>query len=159
MMSPFGYVKWPEMRSVAMELIARMNNGHERKLFSIPVADFVGVFAPDAPPAEMEKVVRRGDIHFAADSPTGGTFALTEGEMASFDLGRDGLVLRVPRRMSGRYSVRPDAFHIQFNKGESLEGCKRILLLVCNPVVSINVSSERVDIRMPSKIFDLCVEF
>ncbi|MBA3440884.1 MAG: hypothetical protein H0T92_13545 [Pyrinomonadaceae bacterium] len=158
-MSPFGYLKWPEMRPVALELIARMNEGHGRNLFSIPVADFVGVFAPDAPAAEMEKVVRRGDIHFTADSPSSGTFALTEGEMATFDLGRDGLVLRVPSRMSGRYEVRPDAFHIEFNKSESLEGCKRILLLICNPVISINVSSERVDIRLPNKIFDLCVEF
>ena len=86
-------------------------------------------------------------------------FRLAEGPVATFELGREGLVMRVPSRMSGNYTLSPSAFHITFNQGEELEGCKRVLVLVCNRVVSVDVSSERVDVRLPSRLFDLCVEF
>ncbi|MEJ7708301.1 MAG: hypothetical protein WKF84_00185 [Pyrinomonadaceae bacterium] len=72
---------------------------------------------------------------------------------------REGLVLRIPVLMSGRYELRPQAFTVYFNQDQELEGCKRILLLVCNRVKSVDVSDERVDVRLPGKIFDLCVEF
>ena len=42
---------------------------------------------------------------------------------------------------------------------EELEGCKHVLTLVCNRILSVDVSSERVDVHLPSKLFDLCVEF
>lgn len=61
--------------------------------------------------------------------------------------------------MSGRYEIRPDAFQIVFKEGEELEGCKRLLMLICNRVVSVDVSSTRVDVRLPNKLLDLCVEF
>lgn len=155
----FDCIKWPEMHDVARALIRRVHEGHARSRFSIPVVDFARVFAPDAPEAEMEKLARRGDIHFTSGGAEGGTFALEEGERATFDLGRQGLVMRVPERMSGRYEVKSNAFRIEFNKGEELEGCKRVLLLVCNPVISIEVSDARVDVKLPGGIFDLCVEF
>lgn len=145
---------------MAIELIRRMHEGHATgQGFSIPVVDFARIFAPGAPAAELEKVAERGDINFAPLSQSGGTFTLAEGPRALFDLGREGLVMRVPVRMSGRYTLRPDAFHIEFNKREELEGCKRLLMLVCNRVLSVEVSSSRVDVRLPSRFFDLCVEF
>ena len=147
------------MRGVALELIAKMHEGHGRGRFSIPVVDFARVFAPGARKAELAKVAERGDIHFTAESERGGSFMLAEGARATFDLGREGLVMRVPARMSGHYEIRAGAFQIEFTKGEELEGCKRLLLLVCNRVVSVDVSSARVDVRLPSRIFDLCVEF
>ncbi len=155
----FTRLKWPEMRTVALELIARMHRGHESKSFSIPVVDFVSVFAPDAPAGELEKVAERGDLVFTADGAQDGSFTLAEGERALFDLRREGLVLRIPVLMSGRYELRPQAFTVYFNQDQELEGCKRILLLVCNRVKSVDVSNERVDVRLPGKIFDLCVEF
>ena len=158
-MSVFNCLKWPEMRDVALELIKRMHDGHARGQFSIPVVDFVRVFSPHAQQSELTKVSERGDLQFSADSPAGGSFTLTQGERALFDLHREGLVLRIPVRMSGRYTIRPDAFRVEFNRGEELEGCKRLFLLVCNRVVSVDVSSARVDVRLPSRIFDLCVEF
>lgn len=147
------------MRGVALELIAKMDEGHGRGRFSIPVVDFARVFAPGADESELAKVAGRGDIHFTGESESGGSFMLAEGEPAAFDLGREGLVMRIPARMGGRYEIRPRAFYIEFNKGEELEGCKRLLILVCNRVVSVEVSSTRVDVRLPSRIFDLCVEF
>ena len=147
------------MRSVTLRLIERMHEGHARREFSIPVLDFVRVFAPGATEAELEKVVERGDIHFEADSDEGGAFRLAEGPQATFELGREGLAMRVPPHMSGRYSIRPSAFHIDFQSGEELEGCKRLFVLVCNRVVSVDVSSTRVEVHLPSKLFDLCVEF
>ena len=158
-MSLFGCLKWPEMRPVTLKLIEDVHDGHARGDFSIPVVNFARIFAPGAPSSELEKVERRGDIHFTAREDRGGTFRLAEGPRATFDLGREGLVMRVPERMSGQYEVRPDAFHIAFNKGEELEGCKRVLVLVCNRVLSVDVSSRRVDVHLPSKLFDLCVEF
>ncbi|HYE64004.1 MAG TPA: hypothetical protein VD966_00395 [Pyrinomonadaceae bacterium] len=158
-MSVFNCLKWPEMRGVALELIASMHEGHQRGRFSIPAVNFVRIFAPGAPEEEMAKVRRRGDIHFIADQDSGGRFTLPEGERATFDLGREGLVMRIPPRMSGVYELSPDAFRIEFNKGEELEGCKRVLLLVCNRVVSVDITSRRVDVRLPSRILDLCVEF
>src|SRR4051812_4814825 len=158
-MALFGCLKWPEMRAVTVRLIERMHEGHARREFSMPVVDFVCVFAPAAKEDELAKVAERGDIHFTADSDEGGTFRLGEGPPATFELGREGLAMRVPVRMSGRYSLRPSAFHIDFQGGEELEGCKRLFVLVCNRVVSVDVSSERVDVRLPSKLFDLCVEF
>ena len=158
-MAIFGCLKWPEMRGVTIALIERMHEGHARREFSIPVVDFVRVFAPGAIESELEKVAERGDIHFRADSDDGGTFELAAGPRATFELGREGLAMRVPERMSGRYEVRPSAFRITFNQGEELEGCKRILALICNRVVSVDVSSERVDVHLPSKLFDLCIEF
>ncbi|HKC62672.1 MAG TPA: hypothetical protein VKB86_03500 [Pyrinomonadaceae bacterium] len=158
-MAIFGCLKWPEMRGVTIALIERMHGGHARHEFSIPVVDFVRVFAPGAIESELEKVAERGDIHFRADSETGGTFELATGARATFELGREGLAMRLPERMSGRYLIRPSAFHITFNQGEELEGCKRILALVCNRVISVEVSSERVEVHLPSKLFDLCVEF
>jgi hypothetical protein len=158
-MSLFGCLKWPEMRPVALRLIERMHDGHARREFSIPVVDFARIFAPGASSAELEKVAQRGDIHFMAQDEKGGTFKLAEGPRATFDLGREGLVMRVPAQLSGQYELRPEAFHIAFNKGEELEGCKRLFVLVCNRVVSVDVSSERVDVRLPSRLFDLCVEF
>ena len=49
------------MRAVALELVARVHEGHARGLFRIPVADFVAVFSHDARPAELAKVRARGD--------------------------------------------------------------------------------------------------
>jgi hypothetical protein len=147
------------MRGVALELIAKMHEGHGRGRFSIPVVDFARVFAPGAREAELAKVAERGDLYFTAESERGGSFMLTEGARADFDLGREGLVMRIPARMSGRYEVSAEAFQIEFKQGEELEGCKRLLLLVCNRVVSVDVTSSRVDVRLPSRIFDLCVEF
>lgn len=159
-MSLFNCLKWPEMRGVAIELIARMHEGHKGSTtFSIPVVDFARIFAPGAPVAELEKVATRGDINFKPAGESVGTFALGEGPRALFDLGREGLVMRINERMSGVYTLSPGAFHIEFNKGEELEGCKRLLLLVCNRVMSVYVSGRRVDVHLPSRIFDLCVEF
>ncbi len=155
----FNCLKWPEMRDVALELIAHMHEGHARGPFSIPVVDFVRVFSPQASPAELAKVGARGDIRFTPDSESGGAFALAEGERALFDLHREGLVMRIPARMSGRYTLRPAAFHINFKQGEELEGCKRLLILVCNRVIGVNVSSTRVDVELPSRLLNLCVEF
>jgi hypothetical protein len=147
------------MRPVTLELIQRMHEGHARREFSIPVVDFARVFAPGAKESEMAKVGERGDIQFTAETESGGTFRLAEGARALFDLGREGLVMRIPERMSGKYSIRPGAFEIVFSEGEELEGCKRFFVLVCNRVVSVDVSDERVDVRLPSRLFDLCVEF
>jgi hypothetical protein len=61
--------------------------------------------------------------------------------------------------MSGTYFLSTGAFRIEFTRGEELEGCKRLMLLVCNRVVSVDVSGSRVDVHLPSKVFDLCVEF
>jgi hypothetical protein len=158
-MSLFSCLKWPEMRPVTLKLINRMHEGHMRGRFSIPVVDFVSVFAPGADAEVLEKLAERGDIHFMAESDDGGTFQLAEGALATLELGREGLAMRVPARMSGRYKLRPSAFQINFNDGEELEGCKRLFILVCNRVVSVDVSTERVDVRLPSKLFNLCVEF
>lgn len=158
-MLPFTRLKWPEMRAVALELIARLHDGHALASFTIPVVDFVGIFAPDAPESELAKVRARGNLSFTADATDGGTFALAPGERALFDLGRDGFVLRIPERMSGRYAVYNGGFRVEFSEGEELEGCKRILLLVCNRVVSVDVNEQRVDVRAPNRLFDLCVEF
>jgi hypothetical protein len=147
------------MRPVTLKLIQRMHEGHRERSFSIPVVDFARVFAPGADESEMAKVKERGDIQFTAETESGGTFQLGEGARALFDLGREGLVMRIPSRMSGEYTIHPSAFQIKFNEGEELEGCKRLLVLVCNRVVSVDVSDERVDVRLPGKLFDLCVEF
>ena len=158
-MSLFNCLKWPEMREVAQELVAHMHEGHSRGEFSIPVVDFARVFAPGAPASELEKVAARGRLHFRRSGEKDGTFTLAKGPCALFDLGREGLVMRIPERMSGKYTLTPGAFHIEFNKGEELEGCKRLLLLVCNHVLAVDVSGSRVDVHLPSRIFDLCVEF
>lgn len=158
-MFPFTRLKWPEMQRVAIELIERIHQGHAEANFAIPAVDFVGIFSPNASAAELAKLEQRGDLQFTADSADGGWFALAAGERALFDLGRENLVLRIPVRMSGRYEIRPQAFSVNFNAGEELEGCKRLFLLVCNRVVSVDVSHQRVDVHMPSRIFDLCVEF
>jgi hypothetical protein len=147
------------MRVVTLELIARMHEGHAAGSFSIPVVDFVRVFAPGASPEELEVVAARGDIHFEPAGADGGKFQLGQGPEATFELGREGLAMRVPERMSGTYEIRPSSFHITFNKGEELEGCKRVFVLVCNRVISVDVSSERIDVHLPSKLFNLCVEF
>jgi hypothetical protein len=115
----FDCLKWPEMRGVALELIARMHEGHKGgKAFSIPVVDFARVFAPTAPASELAKVSERGQLTFNPAGARDGVFALAEGPRALFDLGREGLVMRIPERMSGAYSLSTDAFHIEFNKGE-----------------------------------------
>jgi hypothetical protein len=158
-MSLFSCLKWPEMRQVAVDLISRMASGHAKGQFSIPVVDFARVFAPSAPAEELRKVAARGDLNFAADSERGGSFALAPGPRAHFDLGREGLVMKVPERMSGRYEILTEAFRIDFTRGEELEGCKRLFILVCNRVLSVEVSTSRVDVRLPSHLFDLCVEF
>lgn len=158
-MLPFTRLRWPEMRPVALDLVARVHEGHSRGLFRIPVVDFLSVFSHDASPAELRKVRERGDLLFAAETDTAGSFRLAEGERALFDLHREGLVLRIPRRVGGRYAVRPGAFRVEFNAGEELEGCKRLVLLVCNRVLSVDVSGERVEVRSPRRVFDLIVEF
>ena len=158
-MLPFTRLRWPEMRAVALDLVARVHEGHARGLFRIPAADFVSVFSHDARPAELAKVRTRGDLMFAAETAASGSFKLAEGERALFDLHREGLVLRIPERVSGRYLLRPGAFRVEFTAGEELEGCKRVVLLVCNRVLSVDVSGERVDVRSPRRIFDLIVEF
>ena len=147
------------MRAVALALVARVHEGHARGVFRLPVVDFVSVFSHDASPEELRKVRARGDLMFAAETATRGSFKLAEGERALFDLHREGLVLRIPPRVSGRYALRLGAFRVEFNAGEELEGCKRVLLLVCNRVLSVDVSGERVEVRSPRRIFDLLVEF
>ncbi len=158
-MSLFDCLKWPEMRQVALDLIRRVREGHARGAFAIPVVDFLRVFSPGAGEAELAKVARRGDLSFRADSPAGGTFSLAEGERALFDLHREGLVIRVPTRVSGRYEVGPDSFRVAFDHGAELEGCKRLLILVCNRVLAVEVTPRRVDVRLPVSVLNLCVEF
>ena len=123
------------------------------------MVDFVRVFAPGAAAEELKKVEARGRIHFEQVNAHGGKFRLGKGPETTFELGREGLVMRVPVRLSGSYKLRPSSFHITFNNGEELEGCKRLFVLMCNRVVSVDVSTKRVDVRLPSKLFDLCVEF
>lgn len=147
------------MRAAALELVARVHEGHARGVFRIPAGDFVAVFSRDARPAELGGVRARGDLMFAAETDTSGGFRLPEGERALLDLRREGLVIRIPERVSGRYTLRPGAFRVEFNAGEELEGCKRVVLLVCNRVVSIDVSGERVEARSHRRLFDLLVEF
>ena len=158
-MTLFRCLKWPEMRGAALELIARVSEGHARGSFRIPVVDFLRVFSPGADAAELAKVAERGDLQFKADSKDGGRFALAEGRRADFDLNREGLVMRVPRRLAGRYEVLADSFRVEFDRGEELEGCKRLVMLVCNRVRSVEVTPRRVDVHLNVKVLDLCVEF
>ena len=158
-MSLFRCLKWPEMRGAALELIARMRVGHARGSFRIPVVDFLRVFSPGASEAELAKVAARGDLQFKADSRDGGSFTLAEGKRADFDLNREGLVMRVPRRLAGRYEVLTDSFRVHFDHGQELEGCKRLVVLVCNRVRSVEVTPRRVDVHLNVKMLDLCVEF
>jgi hypothetical protein len=158
-MALFNCLKWPEMKGVALDLIRRIREGHAQGSFSIPVVDFLRVFSPNASAEELAKVAERGDLNFRADSETGGTFSLAEGRRALFDLHREGLVIRIPARVSGRYEVRADSFRVTFRHGEELEGCKRLLLLVCNRVLSVEVSPRRVDVHLPVSMLNLCVEF
>ena len=158
-MALFNCLKWPEMRGVALELIGRVHAGHAGGAFRVPVVDFVRVFSPGAGAEELRKVAERGDLEFEAESAAGGRFALAEGERALFDLHRDGLVMRIPRRVSGRYELLPDAFRVHFNRGEELEGCKRLLALVCNRVRTVEVTPRRVDVRLSVSVLDMCVEF
>jgi hypothetical protein len=152
-------LKWPEMRTVALDLIDRMRKGHLNKNFSIPLVDFTRVFAPNASEAQLAEVSNRDSILFKAEDESTGSFTLPEGERALLDLGREGLVMRVPVLMSGTYLLQAEGFRIIFNEGEELEGCKKILLLVCNRVLSVDVTTSRVDIKLSNKILNLCVEF
>ena len=152
-------LKWREMRPVALDLIDRMRKGHLNENFSIPLVDFTRVFAPNAPEEQLAGVGNRGEILFKAEDESSGSFTLPEGERALLDLGREGLVMRVPVRMSGTYQLQTDGFRIIFNEGEELEGCKKILVLVCNRVLSVEVTTSRVDINLSNKILNLCVEF
>lgn len=147
------------MRPAALELVARFHEGHARGVFRVPAADFVAAFSRDARPAELRRVRERGDLMFAAETDTRGSFRAAEGHRALLDLRREGLVIRIPERVSGRYFLRPGAFRVEFNAGEELEGCKRLVLLVCNRVLSVDVSGERVEVRSPRRVFDLIVEF
>jgi hypothetical protein len=147
------------MRTVAVDLIDRMRKGHSNGSFSIPLVDFTRVFAPNASEAELTAVSNRGEIQFRAEGDSTGNFTLPEGKRALLDLGREGLVMRVPVRMSGNYLLQPNGFRISFNEGEELEGCKKILLLVCNRVLNVDVTTSRVDIKLSNKILNLCVEF
>src|SRR4051794_39196281 len=112
-MTLFRCLKWPEMRGAALELIARVREGHGRGSFRVPVVDFLRVFAPGASEKELAKVAERGDLQFRADSSDGGSFTLAEGRRADFDLNREGLVMRVPRRLAGRYEVLADSFRVE----------------------------------------------
>src|SRR5579883_2659250 len=116
-MFPFTRFKWAEMRDVARELIQRIHSGHAAGgEFTLPVVDFLRLFAPQADAGELEKAAARGDMQFKVESNDGGSFVLAEGERALFDLKREGLLIRLPAtRMSGRYAIRPDAFRIDFN--------------------------------------------
>ena len=158
-MTLFRCLKWPEMRGAALDLIARVREGHARGSFRIPVVDFLRVFSPGADAAELSKVAERGDLQFKADSSGRGSFMLAEGRRADFDLNREGLVMRVPRRLAGRYEVLPDSFRVEFDRGLELEGCKRLVVLVCNRVRSVEVTPRRVDVHLNVKMLDLCVEF
>jgi len=129
-------MKWQEMKPVAVELIRRMHAGHTGGEFAIPVIDFIGIFAPDAPAKELAKLEARGAITFLPEGKDGGTFTLAAGDIAYFDLGRDGLVIKIPKQMSGTYSLpSADSFRIDFTEGAELEGCKRIFILICNRVL------------------------
>ena len=158
-MLPFLHLKWPEMRPVAHELIARMHEGHRHGRFTIPVVDFVRVFAPQAHESELTKLRARGALTFTKDASDGGTFTLAPGARTLLDLHREGLSIRVPARLAGRYTIMTRAFRITFTPGAELEGCKRVLLLVCNRLISVEVAQDRVDVRSHRRIFDLLVEF
>ncbi len=158
-MTLFRCLKWPEMRGAAVELIARVRDGHARGSFRIPVVDFLRVFSPGASATELAKVAERGDLRFEAETTNGGRFTLAEGRRADFDLNREGLVMRVPRRLAGRYEVLSESFRVEFDRGQELEGCKRLVVLVCNRVRSVEVTPRRVDVHLNVKMLDLCVEF
>ncbi|GAC1398821.1 MAG: hypothetical protein NVSMB56_13780 [Pyrinomonadaceae bacterium] len=159
-MLPFLRFKWLEMREVARALVARVHAGHaEGESFTIPVVDFLKMFAPEASAEDVRKIAARGSLRFVVESANGGSFKLPTGERALFDLKREKLFLRIPPRMSGTYTVREGGFRIDFNEGEELEGCKRILLLICNRVLSVDVSDKQVRTRAPNPIFDLVVDF
>jgi len=155
----FNCLKWPEMRAVALGLSARMHEGPAWYELRIPVVDFLGVFSPGASDEELAKVAERGDLEFTADSSSGGSFTLEEGERAVFDLRREALFMRVPARLGGRYEILTDSFRVTFKRGEELEGCKRLVALVCNRVRAVEVTPRRVDVHLNVKMFDLCVEF
>jgi len=158
-MLPFLQLKWPEMRPLAHELIARMHEGHVQGRFTIPVVDFARVFAPQAHESELAKLRARGALTFLKDASDGGTFTLAPGVRTLLDLHREGLSIRVPARLAGRYTLMARAFRITFTPGAELEGCKRVLLTVCNRLSSVTIAQDRVDVRSHRRIFDLSVEF
>src|SRR5437868_1688363 len=112
-MLPFLHLKWPEMRPVAHELIARMHEGHAHSRFTIPVVDFVLVFAAQAHESELTKLRARGALTFTKDASDGGTFTLAPGARTLLDLHREGLSIRVPARLAGRYTIMTRAFRIR----------------------------------------------
>ncbi|HEX8071965.1 MAG TPA: hypothetical protein VF546_18600 [Pyrinomonadaceae bacterium] len=158
-MLPFLRFRWPEMRPVAHALVAHVQAGHAAGPFTIPVTEFVGLFAPRATAAELAKLRARGDIAFTPDAPDGGTFALAPGARVLLDLHREGLVIRVPARLAGRYAVAADSVRVTFTPGAELEGCKRVLLLVCNRLASVEITHAHVEARSHHRVFDLLVEF
>ena len=136
-----------------------MQEGHTRRRFTIPVVDFVRVFAPQAAHKELAKLRARGDLTFTADAADGGAFTLATGERVLLDLQREGLFIRIPARLSGRYTVGAHSFRVAFTPGTELEGCKRLVVLVCNRLTTIEVADDRVDVRSHLRLFDLLVEF
>lgn len=158
-MFPFTRLKWREMQPLVFDLIERISAGQSEPHFELPIADFARVFAPAAPEQEFDAVRARGSIFFVPDSPTTGAFALAEGAQATFDLGREGLHLRIPVKMNGVYEVFDDGFRITFNENAELLGCKRVVVLICNRVTSVDVTRRFVRANAAQKMFDLLIEF
>lgn len=158
-MFPFTRLKWREMRPLAIDLIERLHAGHANAHFALPVVDFVRVFSPDAHASELLKIAARGSMSFVADGEQGGAFALAKGEQATFDLRREGFHLRIPPRMSGRYELYAGGFRITFTEGEELLGCKRVLVLICHRITSVDVTTTHVHTHAPHRMFDLLIEF
>ncbi|MCP9494711.1 MAG: hypothetical protein MSG64_09675 [Pyrinomonadaceae bacterium MAG19_C2-C3] len=158
-MFPFTRLKWREMRPLVLDLIERLHAGHRERHFALPVVDFVRVFAPDASADELAKVAARSSMFFVADGESGGAFTLAEGEQATFDLGRENFHLRIPPKMSGRYELFDSGFRITFTENEQLLGCKRILVLICHRITSVDVTTTHIHTHAPNRMFDLFIEF
>ena len=158
-MFPFTRLKWREMRPLVLDLIERLHEGHREPHFALPVIDFVRVFSPDASEDELTKVAARGSMFFVGDGESGGAFALAEGEQATFDLGRESLHLRIPPKMGGRYELFDGGFRITFTENEELMGCKRVLVLICHRILSVDVTTTHIHTHAPNRMFDLFIEF
>lgn len=147
----------PELRAPVLELIGRVQREHVTGTFTIALAEMFGSFGLSLAESEWAKLRLRGDVRFAPQSESLGTFINQGGkqELAT----AEGLTIVIPPVLSGDYITTPTSLTLKFAEGAALRGCKRIFVLICQDIIKIDADEHKLYIDLPGEKYDLCFVF
>lgn len=151
----------PELKEPVLKLIERVHTSHQlADVFELSATDLLALAGLNLDEDNMNLLRSRSSVKFtpfpSIDLPGGGF--VNEGPKHEFKT-EDGLTIIVPERLGGHYTTTNNLLELHFNDGETLRGCKRVIVRVCQDIQKITATDHQLKIDLPGERFDVVFTF